>query len=371
MKRILSLMLVFVLVLVVTGCGTKTPEKTAEQIDLSDLDTATSNYNDYFDSYDEFCAVGDVCFFTTYTTFDSSLSVYRDGVVAELIKESDFEDDKYIEMDYYAVGGYLYFSLYSYDTDVTDIYRYNLADKKYDIVCSVEGLSYWMPVSEKIAYMKEYDDDGGINSLYCYDIASNKHTLIDSEIERFSIVGDAVRYVKYTDKFNVCDYSVVTGETVTVGEYSDFSIKESIFYNFTDDAVVLMSYTTNTSTTDTEIAIYTIGGDVKKYTIPGMMMQFCAADDYAYTITYRESGEDGLRALFGGYDHTVYRVDLKTGEHEALDIEAGDFTSLYVESDDVIYVLEGKSSPFSSYKEEVTKYDFENGTSELLFSYRA
>ncbi len=372
MKKFLSFIFVLTIVLATVGCGNEAPEKTAEDMDLSDLGTAVSNYNDYFDSYDEFCAVGDVCFFTTYTMFDSYLSVYRDGAVAQLVKESDFED-KYIEIDYYVIGGYLYFSLYSYDTEnaVTDIYRYGFADKTYEAVCSVDDISYWMPTADKIAYMKLYDGDGSIDSLYVYDIASDTHTLVAKEIEQFGIVGDSIRYVQYTDKFNVCDYNVNTGESVTLGEYSDFSIKDTIFYNFTADAVVLMSYAANENSADSEIAVYTIGGDVKKYTVPGMVMQLCAADDYAYMIMCRESEKSGLSAFIDGYEYTVYRVSLKTGEYEALDIEADDSTSLYVESDNVLYVLGGNLSPFSSDKNKVTKYDFEGGTSEFLFSYKA
>lgn len=112
---------------------------------------------------------------------------------------------------------------------------------------------------------------------------------------------------------------------------------------------------------------------LSEYTLPETVMRFIAGEEYAYAVTLPDADaqEQTVASLFSGSDASVYRIELSTGRCEKLAVEADDYTSIYVASDDELYLLRGKVVLFLGYRTTVLKYHPNDQTTETLFTYSA
>lgn len=354
------------------GCNLKRNRK-LENADFSKVNYETPNYNNYYSYNCSFAVSDDLYFYTKISDLNSRIFAYQNGEKISIISEKDFKN-QYLNHDIFLYGNDLYFSTYSLESEFSGsyLYKYNLTDKKYEQIFTLdEETNYWKIAKDHIVYIKYYDGDEGFDSLYCYNIPNKKEILISKEIEDFSIVNGKVQYITKDNGYTLNEYDFTNNKSKVLGNFKGYSSKEYIQYNFTPSGITMIPNTANSYSTTSEFSFYNKDTNtVSKLKLPENLCELIACDKYAYAICYTEK-EDNSEIDYIDYEgdtYSLYRINLLNGDFRYLDVEIDYTSSIFVNTDDELYISTDTVS-FLSDKTKVIKYDLNTNKIEELLSY--
>ncbi len=372
MKKIISFFCIFVLFFSLCGCDLRINRK-LETADFSKVNCETPNYNNYYDIECDFLATEDFCIYAKYGDFDNYIFAYHNGEKIPLLSERKFKDQRF-NYDFFLYGNDLYFSTYSYDNESYEnlLYKYSLTAKTYEQIFVInEEISSWKIAKDYIVYIKHYDNSEGFDSLYCYNLSSKEETLISNEIEQFGIVNGNVQYITKNSEYTLNEYDLTNHKLKVIGTFKGYSSKEYTEYNFTPNGITMFPYTINEYSSTSELSFFNSKtGTTSKLILPEKLYELICCDEYAYAVCYTENSSEDEDDFydFENNKYSIYRINLINGDFRFLDVKADYYTSVFVDKDDEIYIMNYDDS-FLSRKTIVTKYDLKSNKMEELFNY--
>ena len=293
---------------------------------------------------------------TVFYTQDGfyNMGIYRSdkGNVVKLLESSDFEDADVGEC--YANGSGLYFRYIATPTDY--IYRYDLEKETYAPVAEIPRIERWAVTGDYLIYRDQREEnDEWVSSLFVHNMRDGTTKQVCPYVQEFGIVNGQLRYVTYSDCARLYQYDYEEGSSSLLGEFT--LAFEDVNYNFTPDALVMTNHKRESGH---ELWVYTIGSDeVAVYSFPRKIQEMVAYDQYAYAVVYdtRTSGSDAVYNVENG----IYRINLSDGSYEVVMHGADDDIEIHVTADDVVYIIEGSSSPIGRHQETVYRMDCNTG----------
>ncbi len=367
-KRLVAVLCVLGLMVSLCACAPIDNKKTVtpQEMTLS-LPLTKPNYNNVNNSYTAFCEANGVAFYEDYASSTPGIAMANREQKALLIPAEEFGEEPYIDSTF-AVGDRVYAAGSSGYDGETLFYAYDLKTNRYEHLLTVyEMISKWMVTEDFLAYSLYYEEEYGAYPLYVYSFAEGEKQMISEEIEDFGIVDGALRYVAYeNDKYHVRQYDFATGNSTALGSFDGYSIKLGVSYQFTSDKVVLYSWEDYSTTEQTKWKVWDLKtGAEQEYTMPYLTYSFIVGEKYAYTMTYEIADEEETSIInaFKGQEgvYPLYRIELATGEYEALPIAEKEVGEFYVASDDTLYLFEYSLSTFFTSRMVVIPYTVSTG----------
>lgn len=377
MKKIASLVCILVLSFILCGCELE-HKKAAERTKTADFSSVTDlseNFNNSYIFYESFAAGNDIIFYTVTGSKSSYLYAYYNNERYMLLSDSSL-NDMTISNTYCMSGDSIYFDAVSneYDNYKCYIYRYNLPEKQCSKVFAKENIENWTVVGKYIVYMTYYNEKSGFYSLYCYNTETKKEQYICNEVEAFGITNGSLRFISYNGKnYSLSEYDFEKHTSESITQFDGYSIKESVQYNFTENSIIMVPDTQNYHSEKSEYRVVDINtGKFSTYSLPYGLISFTAGKDYAYAMCQPDiNAEYDLKdyGIFSDNAYDIYKVNLKNGKYELLDIASSDYTSLYVVNDEVLYILNSKEK-IGGFIYEVNKYSASDNSNKKVFEYK-
>ena len=352
MKRTLVILLVCFLCLSFSACDSKT----ADAVEVVSFPDANYN-NGYWYSYwftGDFWAFDDALFYMKDGFYN--MGVYRctNGSSKKLFEESDFakEFTNITISDIFVCGSYLYFEL---NTDQMNcLYRYDLKEKTYELVVEIPYLYRWGVSGDYFIY-KEHpiNNNEGCAPLCVYNMKDGTTTQVCGNVEEFGIVNGQLRYITYTDVYELYQYDYTNFESSLLGTFAPEFDEKYTFFNFTADAVVLH----NREEYERKLVVYTPSSNsTAVYTFPKGIQKLVAYDQYAYAVLYDAEGFN-LTAV-EAEENGIYRIHLADGSYEVVERNVNSQMKIHVVSDDRFYIVQGSGV---IYREHVFLCDYTKG----------
>ena len=352
MKRTLVILLACVLCLSFSACDSKSADTAAP------VSFPNANFNNHYWPIEDFWAFDDTLFYKQ--AFLYNMGVYRstDGSSKKLFEETDFvkEYTSWTIGDIFVCGSYLYFELYT--DQINCLYRYDLNENTYAPVVEIPHLYRWVVSGDYFMYKEDpaYNNEG-YAPLCVYNMKDGTTKQVCENVEEIGIVNGQLRYITYTDVYELYQYDYTNFESSLLGTFApEFDKKYNIF-NFTADAVVMCNWGKEYNR---KLVVYTPSSDsTAVYTFPKGIQQLVAYDQYAYAVLYdtEKYTSDAVAAEENG----IYRIHLADGSYEVVERNVDSYTKIHVVSDDRIYILQGRMN-ISIYREHVYDFDCTTGT---------
>lgn len=355
MKRLFTMLLILSVTIPLFGCAKDTPPLVAE------IDSA--NYNNLYNPFTDICADGDTVFYGSDGFYNMRMFVHENQTSTKLFEEHDFSGES-MWYRFWTIDRSVYFDTRSTETEERHIYRYDIATQTHTKLLTADQLHDWMTTGDHIAYEISTSDDNGDNyrcDLYVYSIDQQESTFVCEDVWNFGIVNGSLRYLYVTDddKLGYFQYDFDTQESKLL-----FTMGTSLHtcYNYTDDYLIAFE-----PYDSAEITVYSMDGNSTVYTMPRTIQRFVAGDQYAYAVCYHTEEYSSTHTRHP--DNDIYKINLSDGKYEALDCSVNSDTDIYVVSDDLIYILQGKMNLIGMYSTQVYLYTPSTDTKTKVFKY--
>ncbi len=358
MKRVVRLLALCLIVINLSAC-TAGQEQTAS---VTSFPPANFNNNYWFSG--DFWAFEDTVFYLQDGFYNMGAYWSAGQIRSKLFEEADFSDDStgYTAIgDIFVCGSFLYFELTS-DRGCM-LYRYDLAERTYAPVCETPRLYRWVVADNRLIYTEHPLNSSETHTpLWLYNLNDGTSTQICADIEEFGIVDGQVRYITYTDSYELFQYDCAYGIITPLGEFSPEFDKKYDLFNFTSDSVVMLNWEREL---DQNLVVYTLSSDsTAVYTLPKGIQHLVAYDQYAYAVLYdtQKYSSDAVASKNNG----IYRINLTDGSYEVVAKNADNDTEIHVISDDRIYIIQRKMNLLFQSRRHVYVFDYMTRTKVKL-----
>lgn len=358
MKSISQFLVLCLLVLLLPACGTQ--QEPASAVTSFPL----ANFNNNYGFSGDFWAFDDTLFYLQDGFYNMGVYWSVNGNNRKLFEESDFLSDSIKETtigDIFPFDSCLYFVLYTDRQDA--LYRYDLSDNTYNAVCEVPSLYRWVVVNDYFIYREHPSSNDEKRSPLCiYNMTDGSTTEVCPDVEEFGIVDGELRYITYTEAYELYRYNYLEDRAASLGTfYCELDDAYDIF-NFTPSGVVMLNWSNECRNT---MAVYSISSNsTAVYTMPKGIDQLVACDQYAYAVVYdtQKNSSEAVAARENG----IYRINLADGSYEIIERNADDDTEIHVASDDRIYIIQRKTGFLFRSRRHVYKFDYKTRSKKKL-----
>lgn len=358
MKRIALLLILCLIAINLSACTTK------QEPMISDISFPQANFNNNYWFFGDFWAFDDTVFYLQDGFYNMGAYCSASGNNKKLFEESDFASNSTKDItigDIFPFDNYLYFVLKTNQLD--SLYRYDLSENTYALVCEIPPLYRWVVVDDYFIYTEHpLNNDEKRSPLCIYNMMDGSTTEVCPNVEEFGIVDGQLRYITNTDAYKLYQYNFLENHTVILGTfYCEFNGAYDIF-NFTPGGVVMLNWSKDY---DQNFVVYSISSNsTAVYTLPKGIHNMVAYDQYAYAVVY-DTQKDSSTAV-AAKENGIYRIDLTDGSYEVVESNAGDNTEIHVTSDDCIYIVQRKMNILFQSRRYVYKFDYRTGSKEKL-----
>ena len=355
MKKIIALLVTVMMLISSTACS--------KNSGLNNINFDIVNYNNLYDTFldSRLCINGDTIFYNSDGFYNQRTFVRNNGKKTKLIEHNDFSNESYYG-DFFVIDGFMYFNTFTETEPAGDyIYRYSLAEQKYEKLLSTTNLSFWLVTKEHIVFSK-FGTEDDICDLYIYNMQSKTETLVAENVLEFGIANNKLRYLTQATDDNIFVYETdfYGRQSQKLGEFTT-KIQDYPIFNFTTNYVV--SKCTQTEN-ESSISVYSTQGKYSEYSLPRPVQQLICGDEYAYAVCfeYQELSSDIVRHK----DNGIYRINLSNGNYKKIDSVTTNNTEVHVNSDNEIYIIKEAFS-IAMYRRNVYKMDVNENTKRKIF----
>ncbi len=230
MKRILILIL---LTLLLASC---------ENNNFDNFSNETNFNNIYNFSYNTFWATNDCVYYGKSGFYNLSLFCKDKNGSSKLFDESDLRkksnsNEGEIISNIQAVNKNLY--LWFEDSGKKQFYKYNKENDTLDKIFEKDfDLDNWVVVQDKLIY-----SDTKTHSVFYYDLKLNVDNEILTNVYKFGIVKNNIRYIYINYKFEInpvklCEYNLNNGNKKVLGNLDENVMDNDYIFNFVENYVV-------------------------------------------------------------------------------------------------------------------------------------
>ncbi len=369
MKKIISLHLIIVSFVLLCSC-------TQNKI-ITDTNFTKYNYNNLYNGvHNTFCAQDGTVFYDSDGFYNLRVFVYKDGKKTKLLENRDFLDEEFYG-NFFAINNFAYFETFSETDEKYHIYKYLLAENKYEKIHTTDNLYTWMATQNYIAFFKFSDigyNDNELYDLYYYDIIKQKETMVCENVAEFGIVKNKLRYIIPNDNdtlelFEFDFYNKITQKLSEINfKNTKQQVEELLLFNFSEDYTTIYDYGDSAFN---NFIVWETNGIKRKYSLPLPIQQFCIGDKFAYAICFEDINSEYIlhKVPIKNKNNGIYKINLSTGEYEKIYDKIDDDTNIIVISDDEIYITQGNMTFIGLYKTTVYQYNVNKYKIEKLFVY--
>ena len=248
-------------------------------------------------------------------------------------------------------GNKIYMLSESCTTDEDDtifcLELYDINTKKIIDVCSIKNCDNFLVLEETIYYLEyKWEEEGKKLSLKKYSTDLKEHAMIESSVLSFGVIDNNIFYVvEKNNEIIIYEYDAQTELSIKRGSFGAEKIKykdlsQNINVSYTADCLLfyMIDYENETSM----ISKYSFQNDtLTSESIAGYLDCFISCDEFSYFIvSYAQSDYSKIFKLDNITNNAVQIAQI-SGEG-----------SLFVGSDDGVYVLEHESNILRYYSEK-------------------
>ena len=349
MRRILFLLTLVLFCLNLAACDF------APALTVPDTGFSEANFNNNYWFNGNFWVLGDHVFYLRDGFYNEGAYWSANGKVEKLFQESDFNSDAW---DYNLIGDIFVSDDSLYFEIVTDqktfLYRYDLKERTYSLVCEIPSLYRWVVVDDYFIYREHPANSSEKHSpLFIYHLKDGTTKQVCSDVEEFGIVDGQLRYITLSDHYELFQYSYAEDDSTLIGTFAMNGDKEFDIFNFTSGFVVMYTFQKN----NPDLFVYSCAsGTTSVYTLPKGINHVVAYDQYAYLVVYEEPHNQS--GVITAKENGIYRICLADGSYEVIISKINSGTEVHVVSDDCCYINQSHRT--------VYRYDYTSETKEKI-----
>ena len=340
MKKLLVIMLAFILCISLAGCGKTVWYEPQDNININYNNCSSKNIYRVWMSDDTMYSLDTVLFSNRYYALSGKnvkeIPAIHNGY-ADLIQVYDnvaYLADYPVGYDHY---------LHAYDLD---------AGTDTELI-TVTNLDTYFVLGENLYYSSH---GSYALSLFSYALADGTTTEISHSILSFGVINHKLAYVVQEDNtFSIFTYDSTEKESVPIGKFErDATYSESVSdcVNFTSQYVVFV--VENYQSDVTKLVVYHLeSGEISEITIEDITYDITAYEEYVFVTTTDYSSDDS-----NDWESFIYRICLKDGTKEQIGQLYGGL-SIYVASDECVYVLPDNEDEY------VYRYDLDGSRTRV------
>ena len=349
MRRILFLLTLVLFCLNLAACDF------APALTVPDTGFSEANFNNNYWFNGNFWVFGDHVFYLRDGFYNEGAYWNTNGNTEKLFQESDFNSD---DWEYNLIGDIFVSDAYLYFEILTDqenfLYRYDLKERTYTLVCETPMLFRWVIVEDYFIYREHPANNSEKQAPLCiYHLKDGTTKQVCSNVEEFGIVNGELRYITLSDRYSLFRYDYAEDASTLIGTFPMNSDRKFSIFNFTSDFVVMYTFKKN----NPELLVYSCAsGTTSVYTLPKGINHVVAYDQYAYLVVYDEPHNQS--GVITAKENGIYRICLADGSYEVIISKINSGTEVHVVSDDCCYINQSHRT--------VYRYDYTSATKEKI-----
>ena len=349
MRRILFLLTLVLFCLNLAACDF------APALTVPDTGFSEANFNNNYWFNGNFWVLGDHVFYLRDGFYNEGAYWSANGKVEKLFQESDFNSDAWeynLIGDIFVSDDSLYFEIVT--DQKTFLYRYDLKERTYSLVCEIPSLYRWVVVDDYFIYREHPANSSEKHSpLFIYHLKDGTTKQVCSDVEEFGIVNGELRYITLSDRYSLFRYDYAEDASTLIGTFPMNSDRKFSIFNFTSDFIVMYTFTKN----NPDLFVYSCAsGTTSVYPLPKGINHVVAYDQYAYLVVYDEPHNQS--GVITAKENGIYRICLADGSYEVIISKINSGTEVHVVSDDCCYINQSHRT--------VYRYDYTSGTKEKI-----
>ena len=327
----------------------------APALTVSDDGFAEANFNNNYWFNGNFWVLDDQVFYLRDGFYNEGAYWSANGKVEKLFQESDFNSDAWeynLIGDIFVSDDSLYFEIVT--DQKTFLYRYDLKERTYSLVCEIPSLYRWVVVDDYFIYREHPANSSEKHSpLFIYHLKDGTTKQVCSDVEEFGIVNGELRYITLSDRYSLFRYDYAEDASTLIGTFPMNSDRKFSIFNFTSDFIVMYTFTKN----NPDLFVYSCAsGTTSVYPLPKGINHVVAYDQYAYLVVYEEPHNQS--GVITAKENGIYRICLADGSYEVIISKINSGTEVHVVSDDCCYINQSHRT--------VYRYDYTSETKEKI-----